>query len=292
MIEAIKRRALDMSDELKRRWTVALIAIGVVLTTIFVLGPAAVFVLCLLLGLGSWREYARLVGLNKKQSFELWGYAWVLMSFTLSYFVGPRTLFWFWLAPLSAFAILAGERLLTLWRVEGAVEETPEQAWKLIEHFTMGSLYVFMIFGFVGPIAMKDHGQELLIMGIAAVVLADTAAYFGGRRWGQRKLWPALSPGKTVEGAYCAFGGSLVGAVIIWLIYLLAKGRGYSLGIEAALAIGLTAAPLGILGDLFESLIKRVSGQKDSGHLLPGHGGILDRADAFVFVFPLIYFLF
>jgi phosphatidate cytidylyltransferase len=80
--------------------------------------------------------------------------------------------------------------------------------------------------------------------------------------------------------------------VIIWLIYLLAKGRGYSLGIEAALAIGLTAAPLGILGDLFESLIKRVSGQKDSGHLLPGHGGILDRADAFVFVFPLIYFLF
>jgi len=290
MIDALKR-SVDMNDELKRRWSVAIIAIAVLALTILVLGPAAVFVLCLLLGLGGWREYARLVGLNKKASFELWGYAWVLLSFTFSYFVGPRSLVWFWLAPLSAFALIAGEHLLTLWKVEGAREESPESAWKLIQDFTLGSLYVFMIFGFVGPIAMKDQGQELLIMGIASVALADTAAYFGGRRWGKRKLWLAISPGKTIEGAYCSFGGSLLGAILIWGIYVLID-RSLSLNIGSALLIGFFAAPLGILGDLYESLLKRVSGRKDSGALLPGHGGILDRADAFVFVFPLIYFLF
>jgi len=291
MIEALKQRTSGMSDELKRRWAVGLGAICVVGVTIFLLGPSAVFILCLLMGLAGWREYARMVGLNKKSSFELWGYGWVLLSFTISYFVGPRSLVWFWLAPLSAFALVAGERILSLWNIEGTSEETPEESWKLIQDFTMGALYVFMIFGFVGPIAMKDQGQQLLTMSIACIVLADTAAYFGGRRWGKRKLWPALSPGKTIEGAYCAIGGSLLGAFIVWIIYFFVD-RPLALTFSSALLVGIVAAPLGILGDLFESLIKRVSGQKDSGHLLPGHGGILDRTDAFVFVFPLIYFLF
>jgi phosphatidate cytidylyltransferase len=291
MIEAIKRRTMEMSDELKRRWTAALIAMSIVAVTIFLLGPAAVFVLCLLLGIGAWREYARLTGLSRKASFELWGYAWVLLSFTFSYFVGPRSLVWMWLSPLSAFALLAGERVLTLWKVEGAVEESPEAAWKLLQDFTVGTLYVFMIFGFVGPIAMKDQGQQLLAMGIACVALADTAAYFGGHRWGKRKLWPSLSPGKTIEGAYCSFGGSLFGALLVWLVYFLID-RSSSVNLSSSILLGLAVAPLGICGDLLESLMKRVGGQKDSGSLLPGHGGILDRGDAFVFVFPLIYFLF
>ncbi|MEO5666888.1 MAG: phosphatidate cytidylyltransferase [Bdellovibrionota bacterium] len=291
MIEAIKRRTSAMSDELKRRWTAAAVVVAVVLITVVLLGPAAVFILGLLLGLGGWREYARLTGLNKKPSIELLGYGWVLISFTFSYFVGPRSLIWFWMAPLSAFLVIAIEHFMVVYNVEGIVEETPENAWKIIQDFTVGSIYIFMIFGFVGPIAMRDQGQELLLMGIASVALADTAAYFGGRRWGKRKLWPAFSPGKTIEGAYCSFGGSLFGALLIWVIYFLAD-RSMALRPEAALAIGVVAAPLGILGDLYESLLKRVSGQKDSGHLIPGHGGILDRADAFVFVFPLIYFLF
>lgn len=291
MIAAIKQRTSRMSDELKRRWAVGIGAISVVAVTIFLLGHAAVFILCLLMGLAGWREYARMVGLNKKSSFELWGYAWVLLSFTISYLVGPRSLVWFWLAPLSAFVLVAGEHILALWNVEGTQEDPPDESWKLIQDFTMGTLYIFMMFGFAGPIAMKDQGEQLLAMSILCVVFADTAAYFGGRRWGKRKLWPALSPGKTVEGAYCAIGGSLVGALLVWVIYYFVD-RPLSLNFGSALLVGIVAAPLGILGDLFESLIKRVAGQKDSGHLLPGHGGILDRTDAFLFVFPLIYFLF
>lgn len=279
-----------MTEELKSRLKYAGIAIVVVATTIILLGPGAVFILALLLGLGAWREYSRLTGLKDKASFDLWGYGWVLLAFTFSYFVGPRSLFWFWLAPLSAFALLAGERVLFVLNVKGAKEESPEASWKLVQDFTIGCLYVFLVFGFVGPIAMRDHGQQLLLTGIGTVVLADTAAYFGGRRWGKRKLWPQLSPGKTLEGAYCSFAGALLGALIIWGVYSFVVGR--SMGLVPSLMIALLAAPLGILGDLFESLIKRVSGKKDSGALLPGHGGILDRADAFLFVFPLLYFLF
>jgi phosphatidate cytidylyltransferase len=282
---------LMMTEELRSRWIYALIVGSIVSLFILLLGANSVFLLSMVGGLLAWREYARLVRLQHKASFYLWGYGWVMFAFTFAYVNGPQsTTFWFWLAPFSTFAILAAERLLLTLGVKGVFEESPEEAWRLIKDFSFGCLYVFFLFGFVGPIVRKPSGQELLFMTIATVVFADTAAYFGGKKYGKRKLWSSLSPGKTLEGAYFALAGAFLGAFLIHAFFLLFGSSKISW--IHPFIVGLLVAPLAILGDLMESLIKRVAGAKDSGTLLPGHGGLLDRMDAYVFVFPVIYFGF
>jgi phosphatidate cytidylyltransferase len=118
---------------------------------------------------------------------------------------------------------------------------------------------------------------------IALIALSDSAQYYTGRAFGRRKLAPVVSPGKTVEGA---LGGVAVAAVAgpalaaYWL-------PGTST-LEAVL-LSVILAGFGIAGDLFESLLKRSAGVKDSGTLIPGHGGILDRVDAMLFAMPMFY---
>lgn len=122
----------------------------------------------------------------------------------------------------------------------------------------------------------------LLLAGMGGVWLADIAAFFVGRAWGRTKLAPSISPGKSREGAYGA-----VGAVVVFYV-LCAALTGHSepvfLVITGFVAVGYTI--LSILGDLFESLAKRTAGVKDSGSLLPGHGGVLDRIDSLTAALP------
>ena len=119
---------------------------------------------------------------------------------------------------------------------------------------------------------------------LAIVWIADTAAYFVGRRFGRHKLAPSISPGKTWEGVMGAVAAVGVYYALLWLI--IAPGfLGGNRIAEFALVIAITA--LSIEGDLFESWMKRRAGVKDSGTLLPGHGGILDRIDGVVAVLPL-----
>lgn len=124
-----------------------------------------------------------------------------------------------------------------------------------------------------------------LLLGVmAAVWIADIAAYFAGRAFGKRKLAPSISPGKSWEGAY--------GAVIAVTLYGVASIsywggiKGVALLPVAVLLVGFTA--LSIIGDLFESLVKRQAGVKDSGTLLPGHGGVLDRIDSLTSTLPVV----
>jgi hypothetical protein len=107
---------------------------------------------------------------------------------------------------------------------------------------------------------------------------SDTSAYFVGRQWGRRKLIPRVSPGKTVEGSL----GALIGTVGVALLYseVLRQYDNYRLDIGAALVLGLLVSVAAQIGDLVESLLKREAGVKDSGALLPGHGGLLDRLGA------------
>lgn len=121
--------------------------------------------------------------------------------------------------------------------------------------------------------------QEVLLV-LVLVWIADTAAYFVGRAWGRRKLAPAISPGKSWEGA----AGGLLGALAYAIIC-----RFFSEGIAWApyLAAAALLAMVSIVGDLFESAVKRQAGAKDSGTILPGHGGILDRIDSATAVLPL-----
>ncbi len=127
-------------------------------------------------------------------------------------------------------------------------------------------------------------GAALLALGLAW--FADTAAYFAGRFLGRHKLYEVVSPKKTVEGAVGGLLGSVVWAVLASLSYL----RG-TLPLAHAVLLGVTAGVLGQAGDLAESMLKRSTGIKDSGAIVPGHGGILDRVDA-VIVTTVIVFLY
>jgi len=127
------------------------------------------------------------------------------------------------------------------------------------------------------------HGPAALLWLIAVVSISDSAQYYAGNLFGKRKLSPVISPKKTVEGAIGgAIAAPIAGAALsLWAL------PGLGADVAAALALGL--ALFGMAGDLFESLLKRSVGAKDSSHLIPGHGGILDRVDAYLFAAPLFY---
>jgi phosphatidate cytidylyltransferase len=131
---------------------------------------------------------------------------------------------------------------------------------------------------------LTGAGDVVLALGLAW--FPDTGAYFAGRFFGRHKLYEAVSPGKTIEGAI----GGLV-AAIVWAVGASATYLRGSLPLAHALALGVLAGVLGPAGDLGESLIKRSTGVKDSGAIVPGHGGILDRVDA-VIVTTVVVFLY
>ncbi len=147
------------------------------------------------------------------------------------------------------------------------------------------------IFGWVFVFALaiaKTHGsaagQGLIIGACLAVWVSDSAAYFVGKAIGKHKLCPAISPGKSVQGA---IGGLLFGvpvAVASWLYWDV-------MPLFAAIVLAIITVIAGMLGDLSESAVKRMVGAKDSGRWLPGHGGILDRIDAIIMAVPVTWLL-
>jgi phosphatidate cytidylyltransferase len=132
---------------------------------------------------------------------------------------------------------------------------------------------------------LGDAGFFYLIFVVACTFLNDTGAYFVGRWKGKRKLIPRISPGKTVEGTV---GGILSSTITGWIVNLIFRSP---LEHHWALIFGFIVGFVALLGDLIESLIKRSAGVKDSGIILPGHGGILDRFDSLILVFPVSYYL-
>ena len=132
---------------------------------------------------------------------------------------------------------------------------------------------------------LRMLGPWLLLAVMAATFVSDIAAYFTGRAFGRHKLAPAISPGKTWEGA----GGAVAGVLVFALIVLASRAPAMLDARTLLLVVPLLAAftAVGVLGDLFESLLKRQAGVKDSGSMLPGHGGILDRIDSLTSTLPL-----
>ncbi len=134
---------------------------------------------------------------------------------------------------------------------------------------------------------LRAYSPWLLLGVMALVWIADTAAYFAGRRFGKHKLAPAISPGKTWEGVAGALAGVSLYVFIVYAAQSL-WGRGHAVAFPGIFVLGAWLwVALSIEGDLFESAIKRQAGVKDSGKLLPGHGGLLDRIDALTSTLPL-----
>jgi len=147
----------------------------------------------------------------------------------------------------------------------------------------LSTLYVGM--GFYYLIETLDEGLKFLIFALLIVWTTDSGAYFIGRKLGKKKLWPEISPNKTVEGFIGGIITAVVFACIMQMIYPIASSW------LVLVVISIIASIFGQMGDLVESAIKRHYGVKDSGKLLPGHGGILDRFDSLLFVLPLLHFL-
>lgn len=148
----------------------------------------------------------------------------------------------------------------------------------------MGWLYLPLLLGFLVQLHAMPDGRRWVLLVLIMAMACDSAAYFVGTAMGKHRLYPAISPNKSIEGAVGGFVGSVTGAVLIgnWLIPAVSW---FDFAVCGAL-VGV----LGQLGDLFESMLKRHAGIKDSGAIFPGHGGMLDRLDSLLFAFPVVYF--
>ena len=162
-------------------------------------------------------------------------------------------------------------------------EEFPIRIEWLSKHL-LGLLYVPFFFAHFVLLHRLAGGRVWVLFALVAVYFGDTTAFYIGRAWGRRKLAPQISPAKTWEGGLGAVGGSLAGALIFKYLFF------PQLPLVHALPLGAGIGVLGQLGDLFESLIKRSAKVKDSGMLIPGHGGLLDRVDSVLFASPWVYY--
>jgi phosphatidate cytidylyltransferase len=148
-----------------------------------------------------------------------------------------------------------------------------------------GFFYCILCPWLAGEIIKLPQGPEWFLLLLLVVFSGDTFAFFGGKLFGRLKLNPSLSPKKTIEGAISGIIGSLIAAALFWFFVR------PDLSLGTLLIFGFIGGLVGQTGDLLMSLIKRVSQIKDSGRLLPGHGGVLDRIDGVLLVCPLIYTL-
>ncbi len=148
----------------------------------------------------------------------------------------------------------------------------------------LGVVYLGLPLALLVSLRELPHGAAAIVCVLVGVWIFDTASYVGGRLWGRRPIAPLTSPKKTVEGAVV---GLVVATLAVWIAGL------YMDWIDGwqSLILGLAICPAAFLGDLFESMIKRDAGAKDSGRLLMGHGGVLDRFDALLFGGAAAYFV-
>jgi phosphatidate cytidylyltransferase len=227
------------------------------------------FAVVVALGLICFREYDLIARLHLGEgapSFGPLGYAAGLFVLILP----EQQMLFLTLAAMLALALsLRGSDLRTALPAAAAL--------------ILGVVYVFGAWR--AAIELRSLSVWWLLFATGVNWPGDTFAYYGGRAFGRRKLAPRISPNKTVEGTLCSLAGS---AVLGWVFlhYLLPQ-----VPLLQAVILCLAANAAGQIGDLAESAIKRGAGVKDSGNLLPGHGGWLDRVDSTLFSMPLVYWL-
>lgn len=260
-----------MNSALKQRVITGIIlALVVVLAVLYTPPPVfATFSLIALVSIGGW-EWSRLVDFvdSRRGLFVA-----ALLAFSLlAYFIDDLR----WTAIVIGVITWAAILVLLATYEQGTV------LYKQNTHILRISAFLVIIPAWVALITLHQHSPAFVIYLIFLVACADSGAYFSGKKFGKNKLAPELSPGKTREGM---FGGFI--AAIIWAIL----GANY-FNIASSdwlffIILSATAALISVSGDLFESLIKREAGQKDSGNILPGHGGILDRVDGLLAALPI-----
>lgn len=276
-------------SNLAARVVVAVIAIPVVAGAVYAGGV----VLALLLAIVSALAARELYGIAEHGGYTPLARTGVVLAFLLPLgvhffrvgrFVPPEI-------ALGAMVILA-IFALALWRRSPEQHPLGAAATTLLGVFYTGALLSFAYaLRYHNYVVTARAGTALVFYPLILTWVSDTAGFFVGRAIGKRKLMPSVSPGKTVAGAVGALAFCMLASWTYarWVLVPFA-----SLGLRPATALVLGAA-IGVavqVGDLVESLLKREGGVKDSSHLVPGHGGVLDRIDSLLFALPVTYFLF
>lgn len=157
--------------------------------------------------------------------------------------------------------------------------------YELLSRSSFGYLTIALCSAHLVLIMDLEQGRSWLLLLTAVIAASDTGAYYTGSRFGRSKLCPAISPGKTWEGFYGGLAGGMAAALLVRFFFL------PGVNIFWLIAIALMLTSLGVVGDLAESVMKRTFGVKDSGRILPGHGGLLDRIDSLLLSAPALYYL-
>ncbi len=258
---------------LRQRIVAALILIAAFLAALFYFPHSA---WALLMGVvtvvAAW-EWSRLAGYSSTNGVL---YAMLVAGLMALLYVGTNA----WVVKLiSAVVLVFWLALVPLW---------------LSRHATIRHPAILALTGFIvllptwlALVMLRDMGASLVFFLMSLVWVADTAAYFSGRRWGQHKLAPRISPGKTWEGVIGALLGAIVYVAVWRWIAADALTPFSAIPVAALMLVAALLVVISIVGDLFESHMKRCAGMKDSSHLIPGHGGILDRIDSQTSVLPV-----
>lgn len=251
------------------RFLTALVVLPVVVAAIYVGGPWLTAVVACVLAL-AYFEFANLMGEGKPWAGPYpVGFLLVVLLPIDSYLTGGRLA-----GPMLSLALL-----LTLgWQVVGGRGAAPASRWCI---GVAGAVYLGWLGRYLVLLRQLPLGLQWLVLALVTTWITDSGAYFAGRAFGRHKMAPRLSPGKTWEGAVAGWFIGVAGGALVGFLLGLGWVHGAAVGILAS-----TAAPF---GDLSVSMFKRQVGAKDTGSLLPGHGGMWDRLDSPLFVVPLVY---
>ena len=261
---------------LKKRVITALGGIPLLIAIVWFDTPLPWFtVLIAVWGVLAALEFYRLVGVSKVLPLACFGLVWTLLFILSPYFDCE-----FLVPHLLTSAVVISLLVLVLHRQkEGAFARW---AWTI-----GGILYVGWLLSYLVALRL-DAGRNWVFLALFATFGSDTAAFFIGRALGRHRLAPRISPAKTWEGAIAG----VFGAIIVGLLFTIPSPISVPLSYGQAILLGLLVSAFGQLGDLVESLLKRNMGVKESGALLPGHGGLLDRMDSIVFAGVVVYYFF
>lgn len=262
---------------LKSRIITALVLVTVFLSALFLLPEVAwvaLVVTVVMQGISEWTKLSKMTGRSATAYWVLT----LLLLLALVWFDAGHDLAQQTAVHLGVYAVSALLWLIVVptWMIAG---------WKVERPWMMGVVgWALLIPTGLAMLDLRAIGPWVLLFVMGLVWVADIGAYFSGRRFGKNKLAPSISPGKTWEGVAGAMLGVTVYVLLAWSLSPYFSHR-------AVLPILLLASwwwvGLAVIGDLFESAIKRQAGVKDSGALLPGHGGLLDRIDALTSTLPL-----
>jgi phosphatidate cytidylyltransferase len=263
------------ASKLQQRTLTALLVVPLPVAAVLLLTtPYLALCIGLVLTLAAW-EWAALSGITSAAGRVAYA---ILVAFCLLVLWQPPVRQWFPYLTAAAVLFWCAVALFLLWVRSIDHKARPDPATALAGLVVLIGPWVAI----TQLHAYSPTGPYLVLFLLLLVWVADILAYFAGRRWGRRKLAPLISPGKTRAGVYGALvGGALCGA-------LLSEALGLSPRYAPLpIALCILAAFASVIGDLFESFVKRSRNLKDSGNLLPGHGGVLDRIDSLTAAAPL-----